>query len=99
MNEKSTPSVRSVHVFPAASTLVGVCMTVVSIVKVLHGKRFALTALVSVASVMFLVSTFCAYVALRQDRPSKVDAAAEYLFLGGLVLVTVSGFLFAAEIL
>ncbi len=79
--------------------MVGVCMTVVSIVKVLHGKRFALAALVSIASVVFLMSTFCAYVALRNERPSRVDAVAEYLFLAGLVLITVAGFLLAVEIL
>jgi hypothetical protein len=78
--------------------MVGVCMTVVSIVKVLHGKRFTLTALVCAASVVFLVSTFCAYVALRNERPSRVDAVAEYLFLAGLVLITVAGFLLAVEI-
>jgi hypothetical protein len=44
------------------------------------------------------VSTFCAYVALRNERPSRVDAVAEYLFLAGLVLITVAGFLLAVEI-
>ncbi len=78
--------------------MVGVCMTVVSIVKVLHGKRFELAAIVSIASVIFLVSTFCAYVALRKEQPSHVDAAAEYLFLAGLVLITVAGCLLAVEI-
>jgi len=79
--------------------MVGVSLTVVSIVKVLHGKRFVLSCLVSVTSVVFLVSTFCAYIALREEKPSKIDAAAEYLFLAGLVLVTLAGFLLAVEIL
>jgi hypothetical protein len=74
-------------------------MTVVSIVKVLHGKRFAVAVLVSIASVTFLASTFCAYVALRHERPSRIDAIAEYLFLSGLVLITVAGLLFAIEII
>lgn len=91
--------VRSTHIFPAASALVGVCMTVVSIVKVLHAKRFAVAGIVSIASVLFLVSTFCAYVALRHETPSRVDVVAEYLFLAGLVLITVAGVLLAVEIL
>lgn len=99
MNEPFQPSrVRSAHIFPAASTLVGVCMTVVSIVKAFHGKRFAVAAIVSIASVLFLVSTFCAYVAIRHERPSRIDAVAEYLFLAGLVLITVAGFLLAVEL-
>lgn len=99
MSQPLQPSrVRSTHIFPAASTMVGVCMTVVSIVKVLHGKKFDLAAIVSVASVIFLVSTFCAYVALRHEKPSHVDTAAEYLFLAGLVLITVAGCLLAVEI-
>jgi hypothetical protein len=93
------PSVRSAHIFPAASTLVGVCMTVVSIVKAFHGKGFVVSGVVSIASVVFLVSTFCAYIALRHDKPSFVDAVAEYLFLGGLVLVTLAGIMIAVEIL
>jgi hypothetical protein len=91
--------IRSTHIFPAASTLVGVCMTVVSIVKVFHGKRVFVTGLVSVASVVFLVSTFCSYAALRHDKPTRVDAVAEYLFLTGLVLITIAGFMLAVEIL
>jgi hypothetical protein len=90
--------VRSTHIFPAASTMVGVCMTVVSIVKVLHGKKYELAAIVSVASIIFLVSTFCAYVALRHEKPGRVDAVAEYLFLAGLVLMTLAGVLLAVEI-
>jgi hypothetical protein len=79
--------------------LVGVCMTVVGIVKAFHGKGFVVSAVVSVASVVFLLSTFCAYTALRHDKPTLVDAVAEYLFLGGLVLVTVAGIMIAVEIL
>ena len=80
--------------------MIGVSLTVMSIVKVLHGKRFALTPHSSPSRASSsLMSTFCAYVALRQDRPSKIDAVAEYLFLGGLVLVTVAGFLLAIAII
>jgi hypothetical protein len=73
-------------------------MTVISIVKVFHGNRFV-AGLVSVASVMFLVSTFCAYVALRHDQSTRVDGVAEYLFLAGLVMITLAGFMIAIEIL
>jgi hypothetical protein len=74
-------------------------MTVISIVKAFHGNRFLVAGLVSVASVMFLVSTFCAYVALRHDQSTRVDDVAEYLFLAGLVMITLAGFMIAIEIL
>jgi hypothetical protein len=38
-------------------------------------------------------------VALRHEKPSRFDAVAEYLFLAGLVLITLAGFLLAVEIL
>ena len=64
-------------------------------VSVSYGSK----SVVSVTSVVFLVATFCAYVALREEKPSKIDAAAEYFFLAGLVLVTLAGFLLAVEII
>lgn len=100
-NSSSATSVtdRSIHILPASATMVGVCMTVISIVRVLHDRAFLIAHVVAIASVAFLVSSFCAYFAIRgKGNSRRIEIAAERFFLGGLILVTGAGLIVAIEI-
>ncbi len=79
--------------------MVGVCITVVSIVSVLHKDASLVARVVAVASLAFLVSSFCAYFAIRASGAAqRLENVAERFFLAGLVLVTVAVIVIAFEI-
>jgi hypothetical protein len=90
---------RSIHILPASATMVGVCMTVLSVSRLADDGVFALGHLVAVASVLFLGSSFCAYFAIRGGgRSRRAELVAEWFFLAGLVLATAAGLLIAIEL-
>jgi hypothetical protein len=82
---------RPSHILPAAATMVGVCMTVISVVRIVQKGGVLVAHVVAFASLSFLTSSVAAYWAIR--RRSKGVAAeifAEWCFLLGLVLLTVA---------
>jgi len=90
---------RPIHILPAAATMVGVCMTVISIVRVLHQGGVIVAHVVAFASLAFLTSALTAYFAIRRNRRgARFEIFAEWCFLAGLVLLTVAVIVITFEI-
>ena len=90
---------RPIHILPAAATMVGVCMTVISIVRVLHQGGVLVAHVVAFASLAFLTSSLTAYFAIRtRGRGARFEIFAEWCFLLGLVLLTVAVVVITFEI-
>jgi hypothetical protein len=93
------------HILPSAATMVGVCTTLIGLVKIVEGRIgpsrvdewAALTALI------FLGSAVTSYLSIRieTNRPScgRFEAAADLLFLLGLIGLSVISLLFAYEVI
>ena len=91
-------------ILPNSSMMLGVCMTVISIIKVVgvrHGggriaEAFALD------SVLFLASAVLSYASMRVEAKAERSAALEKLadisFLAGLLFMTCAGFVLAYEL-
>ncbi|MCE4224395.1 hypothetical protein HCU64_11585 [Methylobacterium sp. C25] len=93
----------SQHILPSAATMIGVCTTLVGLVKIIEARvgpshvdeYAALTAL------LFLASSGASYLSMRWPTESrlstKLEAAADVCFVLGLVSLSVISVLFAYE--
>ena len=90
------------HILPTSATMVGVCITVVGIVRLIETHAaFAsiIDNLIAVDAVLFLGSALLSYVALRTPRETpRLEHVADLMFLGGLVLLVASGVMLAWEL-
>ena len=91
----------SEHILPTAATMVGVCMTVLSIGRLSHSGRLGvfIDKMLAVDSVIFLVSAVLSFVAIRiATNTDHVETWAEKLFLLGLSLCAVVAVVIALAI-
>jgi hypothetical protein len=95
-NRKAIDEDLSVHIFTVSATMVGVCLTVVGLIRVVITLRRAETMideLVSLDAMLFVASGLLAYWALRsrkRGRLHRIEAIAERVFLGGMALMGIS---------
>lgn len=91
----------SSHILPTSATMVGVCMTVLSLGRLTHAGRLGIFIDKALAAdaVVFLISAVLSFLSIRirQERRRAEDWAEE-LFLLGLVLSTLSAVLIAFTI-
>ncbi len=90
------------HILNVSATMVGVCVTVVSLVKLLEVQRHQpthLDELVAVDAVMFMVSALLSYLSLRGHKRAKerLERLADRVFVLALLGLTVCSLLFAFE--
>ena len=80
----------AIHIFTASSGLVGVCLTVISIVHSFPAIQTAAPLaddLLAVTALMFLTACILSYVTLRsgvRKRMHRLESAADLVFLAGL---------------
>jgi hypothetical protein len=87
-----------------STTMVGVCMTVIGLVRVFKAVGAKATTLVdgalAVNSLFFLGSALFSYVALRFERNSRrMENIADTLFLTGLTVMVGIAFFFAFSVI
>lgn len=93
-----------VHIFTASSTLVGVCVTVIGLLRLirrLQGVTSIADVLLGVDALGFLASCVIAYGALRTSRLARrrrIERFADGTFLLSLALMAVVCFLVAFEL-
>jgi ABC-type Na+ efflux pump permease subunit len=89
-----------IHIFTVSSAMVGVCLTVIGLVRVVItlGKADTLADdLLATDALLFLLSCLLSYAALRSRgfrRMHRIERAADAIFIVAmLVMVTICGFL------
>ncbi len=94
MSDDTTTSLPSLseHILPSSATMVGVCITALSIVKLAKftGLAVWLSHLLALCSVIFLVSSMFSYTAMRHRGNARMERLADVTFLGGLTLLSLS---------
>ena len=90
------------HILPSSATMIGVCMTVISLAHLIpkHSISRHVNELLSLDSLLFLGSAMLSYFSLR--RPilgEKFERLADVIFLLGLAVMVVVGFVIAFELL
>ena len=93
-----------VHIFTASATLVGVCLTVIGVLRLvrrLQGVSTTADVLLSMDAIGFLVACAIAYAALRTtraDRRRRIERYADGVFLMSLAIMTAVCALIAFEL-
>ena len=85
----------SIHIFSVSAALVGVCLTVISVVRVVITATKINTVaddILAADALLFLTSRLLAYSAMRsrtEKRLRMVERAADTVFIIGLVLMAI----------
>ncbi|MDI7863663.1 hypothetical protein MRS76_17050 [Rhizobiaceae bacterium n13] len=93
------------HILPNSGTMIGVCITLIGLVKVAEGHLgpSIVDELAALVSLLFLASALASYLAMRAAVRAQVsrhlELAADQTFLGGLVSLVAIGMFFAYEII
>lgn len=80
----------SAHILPTSATMIGVCMTVLSIGHLGPSGEFRMIVdkLLAVDALVFLVSALLSFIAMRAGhRARPLEVHAELIFTGGLILL------------
>ena len=92
------------HILPNASTMLGVCLTGIGLVKLaeVHLGPSHVDEYLAIDAVCFMISCMCSYASIRRDRRgqnmrSRLEQIADYFFMIGLVAMTFISVLFAYE--
>jgi hypothetical protein len=95
----------SLQILPNASTMIGICVTAIGLVKIIEGRigPSHVDEYAALAGVVFLASALLSYASLRLDAEARAAAvlerAADIAFMLGLVALTVISLLFAYEVI
>ena len=88
------------HILPSSATMLGVCMMVISIAKLLQlgSVGLAIDRLLALDSMLFLASAGLSYLAMRPSARSRFERCADAAFMLGLVVLGICSVLLAFEI-
>lgn len=91
----------SYHILPVAATMVGVCITVISLEQLIPKNAITPWAdqLVAVDALIFLASAWLSYLTLRNERNAQtMEKIADWLFLCGLSVMALVSVLVAFDL-
>ena len=93
------------HILPVSGTMIGVCATLIGLVKLAETKHGSshVDEYAAMAAVTFLVSALSSYLSIRySDRTRlsvRIERMADVIFLCGLIGITLVATLFAYEVI
>jgi hypothetical protein len=91
------------HILPTSATMIGICTTLIGLVKVAEAKigPSRVDEYAALSALLFLVSATASYLSIRySDRAelsSRWEKLADQFFLAGLFSITIIATLFAYE--
>ena len=91
----------SAHILPTSATMIGVCMTVLSIghLGAAGELRMVVDKLLAVDALVFLVSALLSFMSMRSCRfGARYEARAELIFITGLGLLALGAVILAFAI-
>lgn len=88
----------SAHILPTSATMIGVCMTVLSIghLRPDGASRVLIDKLLAFDALLFLSSALLSFVSMRSSRHgARFEARAELVFLVGLAVLAIGAVVLA----
>ncbi len=89
-NADSAANGLSAHILPTSATMIGVCMTVMSIGHLgpRDDLRLVIDRLLAVDALVFLASALLSFISMRMRRSgARLEAWGEVVFIAGLALL------------
>lgn len=93
---------KSAHILNASSNLLGLCFLVLTSLKVLKlTQKTYIDETVTVALVFFMLSCILSFLSIKGDikMDTKLENVADYLFLGGLIVLFLTAILIIFNII
>jgi hypothetical protein len=93
------------HILPVSGTMIGVCATLIGLVKLAEARHGSshVDEYAAIVAVTFLTSALTSYLSIRWSDRTKlsvlVEQIADMIFLCGLVGITMVATLFAYEVI
>ena len=93
------------HILPVSATMIGVCVTLIGLVKLAEEKHGSshVDEYAALVSVLFLTSALASYLSIRYSQRPRlsvwIEQIADLIFLGALVGITLVATLFAYEVI
>ena len=100
-NDEGGRKALSSHILPTSATMLGVCMTVIGIVKVVEAGRgnSHIDELFAIDGILFMLSAAFSYLSIRSRRQgARLESIADTLFMVGIGLMGIIGVVFAFEL-
>lgn len=98
MNKSTSP-----HILNTSANLLGFTFIVLSSIKSLGlAQGTSVNKVISFCIVLFALSSFLSFASMHtksEERTIRYEFAAEYVFLGGLFIVSIVAILFAFDII
>jgi len=89
------------HILPTSATMVGVCITVISLAQLIprHGISRRADELLAFDSLLFMISAVLSYFSIRNpDSPTNLERLADVIFLVALAVMVIVGFIVSFEL-
>ena len=81
------------HIFSGSTTMIGVCITVISLFRIMKiGKETLVDEILGINTFVFILSCFLSYLCLRNSELKNIEKIADILFFIGLILMLAVGF-------
>jgi len=90
------------HILPSSATMIGVCMTVISVAHLIPKQSISrhVNEMLAFDSLLFLGSSMLSYFSIRRPLlAEKYERMADVIFLLGLAVMVVVGFIIAFELM
>jgi hypothetical protein len=93
------------HILPVSGTMIGVCATLIGLVKLAEAKHGSshVDEYAAMAAVTFLASALTSYLSIRYSNRARlsfqIERIADVIFLCGLIGITLVATLFAYEVI
>lgn len=82
------------HVFSGSSTMVGVCITVITLFHVMKSDVASYAdEMISVDALIFIIASLCSYLSLRHNNNRRLEKVADLLFFIGMFVLVIVGFM------
>lgn len=82
------------HIFSGSTTMIGVCITVISLFRIMKiGKETLADEVLGLDTLVFIFSCFLSYLCLRNSELKYIETIADFLFFIGLFLMLIVGFI------
>ena len=98
---ENPPPTLAGHILPTSATMVGVCVTAIGIVKLMHAGSVDhyVDKLLAVDCIIFVICAVVSFASARLDaRAVQLETTAEAIFLMGLFLLGIASVFMALNI-
>lgn len=93
-NQSKNQEQLSYEILPASSTMIGVCVTVITLVKVTNfGAKTYADDLLAFDAFLFISAGFLSYISISRTNNIKLELLADISFLLGMLLMVLVGIL------